>query len=104
MSRYKNTKVIKQLNTSTGDFSYIKGTKNVVPKQNTTIYRTVLEDNTDLFIIAQEGDKLDVLAHRFYGDTHLWWFIANVNGLSHMNLEPGLSLRIPTSTENAVGL
>tara|TARA_Y100000310_G_C20063039_1_gene525870 strand:- start:194 stop:508 length:315 start_codon:yes stop_codon:yes gene_type:complete len=104
MSRYKNTKVTKQLNTSTGDFSYIKGTKNVVPKQNTTIYRTVPEDNTDLFIIAQEGDKLDVLAHRFYGDTHLWWFIAHVNNLSYMNVPAGTRLRIPASINNATGV
>ena len=69
----------------------------------TTIYKEVPEKDTDLYFVSQVGDRLDVLAKRFYGDENYWWFIARVNGLSTMNLEPGISLRIPVSTKDAIG-
>ena len=103
MSRYKDTNITKQLNTSTGHSSYVKGTKNTPSRYETTIYENVPEDNTDIHVITQEGDRLDVLAHQFYGNTHLWWFIAHVNNLSYMNVKAGTKLRIPASTNLAVG-
>ena len=103
MSRYNNTRITKYLNTSTGDSSYVKGTKNTVPKYNTTIYADVPEDDNDIFVIAQEGDKLDLLAHRLYGNSELWWFLAHTNNLSHINIPAGTRLRIPASVNHAVG-
>ena len=103
MSRYSDTKITKQLNTSKGDSSYIKGTKNTPLKYNTTIYDTVPESNNDIYVIAQEGDRLDTLAHTFYGNQHLWWFIARVNNLKTNNIPAGTSLRIPASTDFAFG-
>jgi len=99
MSRYENTKIYRNLLNRDKNTNKLK-----VSKYATTIYQTVPESNSDIFIITQDGDRLDNLAFQFYGDPHLWWFIANTNGLSHMNLEPGLSLRISTSIDNAVGL
>ena len=52
MSRYKNTRVKR------------KNKKNYFA---TTIYKKVEEQNSDLYFIAQEGDRCDVLANRFYG-------------------------------------
>jgi len=72
-------------------------------KYQTTIYDTVPEDNTDVYVITQEGDRLDNLANQFYGDPTLWWFIARANNLYSMNVEAGTSLRIPTSTNRAKG-
>ena len=69
----------------------------------TTIYSRVPESNDDIFIITQEGDRLDNLASRFYGDPQLWWFIARANNLKTMNIPAGTSLRIPISTINAKG-
>ena len=70
---------------------------------NTTIYKKVDEKNSDSYIIAQEGDRCDNLANRFYGDSSLWWFIAKVNNLSSNNIPAGTSLRIPSSTIDAKG-
>jgi len=89
MARYKNTSVKK------------------VNKKNyyeTTIYKEVEEKNSDLYFIAQEGDRCDNLANRFYGDSTLWWFIARVNNLTTNNIPAGTSLRIPISTKDAEGL
>tara|TARA_Y100001938_G_C8009502_1_gene389213 strand:+ start:547 stop:816 length:270 start_codon:yes stop_codon:yes gene_type:complete len=89
MARYQYTKKIK---------------KNKKEHYGTTIYSIVPERNTDLYFIAQEGDRCDNLAQRFYGDSQLWWFIAKVNNLSTNNIPAGTSLRIPTSTTEAIGL
>ena len=61
------------------------------------------EDNSDMYFIAQAGDRCDNLAQRFYGNPSLWWFIARANNLKTMNVPAGTSLRIPISTENAKG-
>ena len=71
---------------------------------NTTIYNSIPEKDTDQYFIAQQGDRCDSLAHRFYGDSNLWWFIARVNNLKTMNIPAGTSLRIPIDTKNAKGL
>tara|TARA_Y100001938_G_C7975464_1_gene371517 strand:+ start:431 stop:700 length:270 start_codon:yes stop_codon:yes gene_type:complete len=88
MSRYKGTTRQKKNNKS----SY-----------STTIYKKVEEKNTDSYFIATQGDRCDVLANRFYGDSTLWWFIAKVNNLTTNNIPAGTSLRIPATTEDAEG-
>ena len=98
MSRYNNTtKSRKSLNAT-----YNNRAGNVL-KYNTTLYEKNTETDSDIFIKTQEGDRLDLLADNFYGDSSLWWFIASVNNISTMNVEAGLSLRIPSAIENAKG-
>jgi len=69
----------------------------------TTMYINVPERDDDMYFISQPGDRLDLLATRFYGDPGLWWFIANINNLSSINVEPATSLRIPISPKLASG-
>ena len=90
MPRYENTKRLKYKKTN-------------VDKYGTTIYNKVPERNDDMYFIAQEGDRCDNLAQRFYKDPNLWWFIARANNLKTMNVPAGTSLRIPISTINAKG-
>ena len=82
----------------------IKSTKDNITKYATTIYKEVPERDDDMHFIAQEGDRCDNLAHQYYGDSHLWWFIAKINGLTSMNIPAGTSLRIPVSSKLAKGL
>ena len=56
-----------------------------------------------MYFIAQEGDRCDNLAQRFYGNSELWWFIARTNNLKTNNIPAGTSLRIPVSLDNARG-
>ena len=74
-----------------------------ISKYGTTYYDKVPETNSDVFVTTQYGDRLDKLAFEFYGDSSLWWFLARVNNINTMNIEPGTSLRIPVSTEFARG-
>ena len=92
MARYESTKITK---------SRLKGVKKLSNKFNTTIYDKVEELDSDLYVITQEGDRLDNLATLFYGDPTYWWFIAHVNNLSTMNVEPGIRLRISFDMEKA---
>ena len=89
MARYNNTK---------------RQIKNKKEYYATTIYKKVEEKNTDLYFIAQEGDRCDNLANRFYGDSTLWWFIAQTNNLTTNNIPAGTSLRKPAKIENAEGV
>jgi len=88
MSRYKSTD---------------KNKKNNKKYYETTVYKKVEEKNSDSYFIAQEGDRCDNLAHRFYNDSTLWWFIAKVNNLTTNNIPAGTSLRIPATTVDAEG-
>ena len=81
MSRHKNTKI--HLSKDNGKY------------YGTTIYKKVPEKNTDIHFISQEGDRCDNLAHRFYGDSLLWWFIARTNNLTTNNIPAGINIRIP---------
>ena len=80
-----------------------KDKKRNIDKYETTIYNKVPERNDDMYFIAQEGDRCDNLAQRFYKDPNLWWFIARANNLKTMNVPAGTSLRIPISTIDAKG-
>ena len=60
------------------------------------------EKNSDILLIATEGDRCDTLAFQYYGTPEFWWFIATVNKLSTNNIPVGTQLRIPLSTEDAI--
>ena len=60
----------------------------------------------DLYVITNDGDRLDLLANQFYQDVDMWWIIATANpGVvkrDTFNLKPGLQIRIPTSTQGII--
>lgn len=90
MSRYKNTQL------KTDEY----GKKSL----RTTEYNSIPERDIDIYVITQLGDRLDSLAHQFYGNSHLWWYIAKANGLSDLRVKQGLSLRIPGDTKYATSI
>lgn len=69
-----------------------------------TIYPPVPPSDSDLSVISNEGDYLDTLAFKYYGDPTLYWIIANVNniGKGRLSVQPGLTLRIPTNVNDIV--
>lgn len=51
----------------------------------------------DRFHTVIEGDRVDLLAHRYLGQADLWWIICDYNDLFFpLALDPGLALRIPS--------
>tara|TARA_R100000152_G_C6780943_1_gene214466 strand:+ start:3499 stop:3798 length:300 start_codon:yes stop_codon:yes gene_type:complete len=98
MGRYENTKM--------KDNMMKRGTSKKVfegPSKNSTNYSSVPFTDSDLYVITQPGDRLDLLAHQFYKDVNLWWYIARANGLKFMTIKAGTRLRIPATTKYAIG-
>lgn len=62
-----------------------------------TIYPNIPFRNDDVYVATETGDRLDTLAHQFYGDSRLWWIIASANNIHNavFALEDGTVLRIP---------
>ena len=61
----------------------------------------VQESNSDILLIATEGDRCDLLATTYYGTPELWWFVATTNKLSGNNIPVGTQLRIPVTSAQA---
>ena len=81
-SRYSNTK--------------IKRDKSGIRVYKTTYYPDIPISDNDQFIYPRFGERLDMLAHRFYGDVTLWWVIAKANGLKGKVFVPqDTEIRIP---------
>ncbi len=60
------------------------------------------EQNSDILLIAVNGDRCDALSQEYYGTPEHWWFIATVNKLSTNHIEAGTQIRIPLSLEQAI--
>ena len=88
MSRYKNSRIKSEQNKT---------------YYNTTIFDKIPKLESDIYVITQYGDRLDLLAHQFYGDVSLWWYIARANDLNTMIVKENIQLRIPGSTQYAKG-
>jgi nucleoid-associated protein YgaU len=65
-----------------------------------TIYPRIKPNDNDLYIISEAGDRLDLLAHKYYNDKTKWWIIATANNINDATfyVEPGLQMRIPSNT------
>lgn len=75
-----------------------------------TIYRTVkypeipLNPN-DIYVIANKGDRYDILANQYYSDSSLWWVISTANNNVVQNslfLPEGTQIRIPSDVTLAI--
>ena len=66
-----------------------------------TILPEIPLSQEDIYIITQDGDRLDNLSYEFYNDVQFWWVIlaANPNKLRkdsyHVTL--GVQIRIPSN-------
>lgn len=90
MKRYSNTPVTNRYD---GKRVYL-----------TTSYPTIQPSDTDVIIVSNETDYLDMLAYKYYGDPTLWFIIALANNLGKgkMSVPPGLNLRIPTNINEII--
>ena len=55
--------------------------------------------------ILEEGERLDYLAGKYYGDSSLWWIIAAASGIGYaLQVPPGTLIRVPTNPGEAIGV
>ena len=72
-----------------------KSTGNRVLKS--TLYPEVKIEDGDQFVYPIDGDRVENIAYRYYGDSTLWWIIAKANGIrdGSFGLKPDEKIRIP---------
>jgi len=66
-------------------------------RYETILYPRIQPKITDKYIIAKRLDRVDLLAHEWYGDSRFWWVIAKANNLEggSFRIPPGTRVRIP---------
>lgn len=64
----------------------------------------ILDGIETLDHVLKAGDRLDTLAHRYYGDSDYWWVIAVANRIQDpFSLIPGSRLRVPSDYRSILG-
>ena len=98
MNRYANIKKVR----NTNEFVGTLGTQAYV---NVT-YPEVLPNENDIWVETDFGDRLDLLANRFYRDVTLYWVIAianpNVINMGSLFITEGSQIRIPVNIQQIV--
>ena len=60
----------------------------------------------DLYVITTSGDRLDLLANKYYQDIGLWWIISTANPdvirRDSFGLKPGIEIRIPANVQGII--
>ena len=79
-----------------------KVSENKISRIGTADFSKVEDQNSDILLIATQGDRCDMISQQYYGTSDFWWFIASINNLKSNNIEAGTQLRVPVSTEEAV--
>jgi hypothetical protein len=91
MNRYLNIPIIKS---NTGKQMYA-----------TSRYPEIPLSVNDIYVYTSQGDRYDLLALNYYGDSSLWWVIAVANpnvSLGTLVIPEGVQIRIPGNYTNTV--
>jgi hypothetical protein len=91
MNRYQNIPIIKN---SEGT-RYYRDNK----------YPRIPLSVNDIYVITTIGDRFDLLAQQYYGDSSLWWVISCANENLPQNslyIPVGSQLRIPSNSSEVI--
>ena len=94
MGRYQNIKILTNSSVKPGVRFY-----------STVRYPEIPLSENDIYVITVFGDRLDILAQQYYGDSNLYWIISAANNnLKKQSLfvEEGTQIRIPTDIGNII--
>ena len=71
---------------------------------DTVYYPEVGASEEDIYVETEFGDRLDLLANKYYGHVNYWWIIAQANSLVNGNfgIKPGTYLRIPSDVSGVI--
>ena len=86
------------------NISTTKNSQTAPPFYVNAIYPDIPLSNDDSYVITTLGDRLDLMALDFYGDTGYWWIIASANSLPGDSLFPpiGMQLRFPANLSSVI--
>lgn len=79
------------------EFAEIIPTSSGKRRYSTLYYPKFERKTSDIYIICKISDRLDLLAHQYYGDSRYWVILAKANKLHNGTIKPpvGFRLRIP---------
>lgn len=74
--------------------------------RSTTLLPIIEDGEDDIYIISRVGDRLDNLAHEYYGDSTLWWIIARANNLGKgdLTIPNGTQVKIPQDIQSIIDI
>lgn len=69
-----------------------------------TLYPPVPRKESDIYVRTTIGDRVEMLAFKYYGDVNLWWLIAEANavGKGSFAIPAGSLIRIPTQYDDVL--
>jgi phage tail protein X len=73
----------------------------------TTRYPEIPLSENDTYVITVQGDRFDILAQQYYGDSSLWWVISIANETLPQNsliIPEGIQIRIPSNVSEVLNL
>ena len=98
MNRYSNISKLR----NTNEFVGTLGTQ----YYSTVTYPEIPQNESDIWVETEFGDRLDSLAYQFYSDVTLYWIISIANpnkvNMGSLYLTPGDQIRIPTNVVSIV--
>ena len=80
----------------------------------TSRYPEVPLSSNDIYVYTTQGDRFDILAQQFYGDSSLWWIISIANTAvagtdlpsdlpqNTLVIPEGIQIRIPSTYQNVI--
>ena len=75
--------------------------------KGTTKYPTIPLSFEDIYVYSTQGDRFDILAQQYYGDSSLWWIISSANSDLSQNsyyIPEGNQVRIPQNITQILSL
>jgi hypothetical protein len=74
--------------------------ENLKRRYSVVKYPTIIREFSDIYVYTTKGDRYDLLAQSYYGDSSLWWIIARANPPISDSIYPnvGEQIRIPSKS------
>jgi phage tail protein X len=80
----------------------------------TSRYPEIPLSENDIYVYTTQGDRFDILAQQYYGDSSLWWIISIANTFTtgtslpsdlpqnSLVIPEGIQIRIPSNPTEAI--
>jgi len=83
------------------DVNYTKIENKIIYKS--IVYPIIKREEDDTIITVGPADRLDLLAHDYYGDSTLYWIIAKANNIITNDLFPEIGTQLSIPSRNRLG-
>ena len=93
ISRYFRSSIVNRNNLSNRSTSF---------RINDAVMKNQLSVTT---LVSTPGERLDIIAGKYYGESQYWWVIAAASGIGwNLQIPPGTLLKVPLSIEQVLAL